>query len=47
VLANGQTRDVVVAVTDKQVTRSIPTDIAVREVQINRDSAALAEFDER
>ena len=47
VLANGQTRDVIVPVTDKQVTRSIPTDTRVREVQINRDSAALAEFDER
>jgi hypothetical protein len=44
---NGQTRDVIVPVTDKQVTRSIPTDAPVREVQINRDSAALAEFDER
>jgi aminopeptidase N len=47
VLANGQTRDVIVPVTDKQVTRSIPTDTPVREVQINRDSASLAEFDER
>jgi hypothetical protein len=45
--ANGRTRDVIVPVTDKQVTRSIPTDTPVREVQINRDSAALAEFDER
>jgi hypothetical protein len=44
---NGQTRDIVVPVTDKQVTRSIPIDAPVREVQINRDSAALAEFDER
>ena len=47
VLTNGQTRDVIVPVTDKQVTRSIPTDTPVRQVQINRDSAALAEFDER
>ena len=47
VLANGQTRDVIVPITDKQITRSIPTDTPVREVQINRDSAALAEFDER
>jgi hypothetical protein len=44
---NGQTRDVIVPVTDKQVTRSIQTESPVREVQINRDSAALAEFDER
>ncbi len=36
-----------VPVTDKQVTRSIPTDTRVRDVQINRDSAALAEFDQR
>jgi hypothetical protein len=47
VLTNGQTRDVIVPVTDKQVARSIPTDTPVRDVQINRDSAALAEFDER
>jgi hypothetical protein len=44
---NGQTRDVIVPVTDKQVTRSIQTDSPVRQVQINRDSASLAEFDER
>ena len=47
VLANGQMRDVVVPVTDRQVVRAIPTDTPVREVQINRDFAALAEFDER
>ena len=47
VLANGQTRDVMVPVTDKQTTRSIHTDQPVREVQINRDFAALAEFEER
>ena len=47
VMANGQTRDVMVAVTDKQTTRSIPADMPVREVQINRDFAALAEFEER
>ena len=45
-MANGQTRDVMVPVTDKQVTRSIPTDMPVREVQVNRDFAALAEFAE-
>ena len=44
---NGQTRDIIVPVTDKQVTRTIQTESPVREVQINRDSAALAEFDER
>ena len=47
VLTNGQMRDVVVPVTDRQVVRAIPTDTPVREVQINRDFAALAEFDER
>lgn len=47
VLANGQTRDVMVPLTDRQVTRAIPTDMPVREVQINRDFAALAEFEER
>ena len=45
--ANGQVRDVMVPVTDKQVTRTITTEMPVREVQINRDFAALAEFDER
>ena len=47
VMANGQTRDVMVPVTDKQTTRSIPTDMPVREVQVNRDFATLAEFEER
>jgi len=47
VMVNGQTRDVMVPLTDKQVTRAIPTDMAVREVQVNRDFAALAEFEER
>jgi aminopeptidase N len=47
VMANGQTRDVMVPLTDKQITRSIPTDMPVREVQVNRDFAALAEFEER
>ena len=44
--ANGRTSDVVVPVSDSQVERSIPTDDLVRQVQVNRDSAALAEFDE-
>jgi aminopeptidase N len=47
VMANGQTRDVVVPVTDRQVVREIPIEMPVREVQINRDFAALAEFEER
>jgi hypothetical protein len=45
--ANGQTTDVVVPVTDKEVERRIPTDGPVRRVQVNRDSAAVAEFSER
>jgi hypothetical protein len=47
VMANGQTRDVMVPLSDKQITRSIPADMPVREVQVNRDFAALAEFEER
>ena len=45
--ASGQAIDVVVAVTDKQVVRTIPTDGTAREIQINPDFAALAEFQER
>jgi aminopeptidase N len=46
VYANGQTTDVVVAITEKLVERKIRTEGPVRQVQINRDSAAVAEFDE-
>jgi hypothetical protein len=42
--ADGRTTNVVVPVSDSQVERSIPTDGPVRRVQINQDSAALAEF---
>ncbi|HVQ16994.1 MAG TPA: M1 family aminopeptidase [Vicinamibacterales bacterium] len=42
--ADGRTSNVVVPVSDSQVERSIPTDGPVRRVQINQDSAALAEF---
>jgi len=42
--ADGRTAAVVVPVTDAQVERSIPTEGAVRRIQINQDSAALAEF---
>ena len=45
--ANGRTTDVMVPVTDVVVERSIPADGVVRRVQINRDWAAIAEFDER
>src|SRR5205085_1968008 len=44
--SNGRTADVVVAITDKFVEQRIPTDGPVRSVRINRDGAALAEFEE-
>jgi aminopeptidase N len=46
-LANGGSTDVVLTLTDRVVERTIPTDTRVREVQVNRDSAALAEFDKQ
>jgi hypothetical protein len=45
VYADGRMADVVVAVTDHQLEQKIPVDGQVRSVQINRDSAALANFD--
>ncbi len=42
--ADGRTSTVVIPVSDAQVERSIPTDGPVRRVQINQDSASLAEF---
>lgn len=45
VYGNGRTADVVVPVADREVERTIATDGPVREVQVNRDFAALAEFD--
>lgn len=45
--ADGRTADVVVPVTDRVVERAIPADGPVRQVHVNRDFAALAEFDER
>jgi hypothetical protein len=47
VYADGRTQEVVVPITEPQVERTIPTDGQVRQVQINRDNAALAEFDQR
>ena len=44
--ADGHTQEVVVAVTEAHVEQRIPTTGIVREVQINRDSAAIARFDE-
>ena len=46
VYADGSTSSVMVPVRDKQVERVIPTSAPVRQVQVNRDWAALAEFDE-
>ena len=45
--ADGRTQDVVVPVTDARTERTIDTAGQVRQVQINRDNAALAEFDQR
>ena len=43
--ADGRTQDVVVPVTDSRVERTVSDDGAGRQVQVNRDSAALAEFE--
>jgi hypothetical protein len=45
--ADGHTQDVVVPVTDAVVEQTIATTGPVRQVQVNRDNAALADFDER
>ena len=44
--ADGRLQDVLVPVSDTHVEQRIPTSGTVREVQINRDSAALARFNE-
>lgn len=44
--SDGRQQDVMVAVSDTHVERRIPTRGTVRDVQINRDSAALARFSE-
>jgi hypothetical protein len=43
---DGRTSDVVVAVTDREVVHKIPLDGTLRNVEVNKDSAALAQFDE-
>jgi hypothetical protein len=43
---DGRVQDVIVAVSDAHVEQRIPTRGTVRDVQINRDSAALARFSE-
>jgi hypothetical protein len=42
---DGKTRDVIVPITEAEVEEVIPTDAPVRRVQVNQDSAALAEFE--
>jgi len=44
-LADGKTRDVIVAITEPEVEQIIPVDTPVRRVQVNLDSAAIAEFE--
>lgn len=43
---DGRTQDIVVPIADKLAEQKIATTGAVRQVQVNRDSAALAQFDE-
>jgi hypothetical protein len=45
VYTDGRTEDVVVAIGEATVERLIPTTGTVREVQVNRDSGSLAEFE--
>jgi hypothetical protein len=45
--ADGSTVNVMVPVRDRLVEHTIPTTMSVRQVQVNRDFAAVAEFDER
>ena len=42
----GETQEVVVPVTDKQVEHRFRAEAPVRQVQVNRDQAALAQFEE-
>jgi hypothetical protein len=44
--SDGHLQDIIVPVSDAHVEQRIPTKGVVREVQINRDSAALARFNE-
>ncbi len=43
---NGRTQEFVVPVTDKQVEHRFRAEAPVRQVQVNRDQAALAQFEE-
>ena len=44
---DGRSREFVVELTEATVARTLQYDGPVRQVQVNRDNAALAEFDER
>ena len=44
--ANGRTQDVVVPVTDKRIEHRFRAEAPVRQIQVNRDNAALANFEE-
>jgi hypothetical protein len=44
--ADGQTQGVVVPLTERTVEWTAPTTGAVRQVQVNRDYAAVARFDD-
>ena len=44
-MADGKTRDVIVPLTEAEVEQVIPVETPVRRVQVNLDSAAVAEFD--
>jgi len=44
---DGRTREVVVELSEAVVEQSIPVDGPVRQVQVNRDGAALAQFNQR
>jgi peptidase M1-like protein len=44
---DGRSRDVVVVMSERQLEYHLPTDGPVRQVRINRDSAALARFEQQ
>jgi hypothetical protein len=44
-LADGKTREVIVPITEAEVEQVIPVETPVRRVQVNLDSAAIAEFE--
>jgi hypothetical protein len=45
--SDGRIQDVIVPINDLRIERTITTTGQVRQVQVNRDNAALAEFDQR